>query len=284
VEARKTEISQIAIIAGGIILFSLLYFFGKTVPVKHQSAESQPVATGTVSFPHILTDYKKNLNVDQLDRITKLENSISRGDIQQQQIHVYHQLASFWRDSIGAFEPYAWYTSEAAKLEKSEKSLTFAAHLLEGRLIDEESPALQNWLATNAKALFEEALKLNPDNDSSKIGLGVCYIFGNISTNPMEGILPIRKIAEKNPDNVYAQKILALGGLKSGQFDKAIERFLIILKKEPENIEISFRLAETYERKGDKVNAIKWYEQTKKLIQVPDAKKEIDKRIEELKR
>ena len=40
---------------------------------------------------------------------------------------------------------------------------------------------MQNWLATNAKDLFERALEVNPDNDSSKIGLGACYIFGNIS-------------------------------------------------------------------------------------------------------
>ena len=58
---------------------------------------------------------------------------------------------------------------------------------------------MQNWLATNAKDLFERALELNPTNDSSKIGLGACYIFGNISSNPMEGIAPIREVVARDP-------------------------------------------------------------------------------------
>ena len=151
-------------------------------------------------------------------------------------------------------------------------------------LIDEGNPALQTWLATNAKVLFEKALALNPANDSSKIGLGACYIFGNISDNPMQGILPITEITKKNPDNLYAQKVLALGGIKTGQFDKAIERLNIILKKEPANMEIIFRLAEAYERKGDKESAIAQYRKLKELIQIPQAKEEIQHRIEELQK
>jgi hypothetical protein len=58
---------------------------------------------------------------------------------------------------------------------------------------------MQRWLATQAKELFDKALIINPNNDSTKIGIGVCYMFGNISDNPMQGILAIREIADKNP-------------------------------------------------------------------------------------
>jgi tetratricopeptide (TPR) repeat protein len=276
---------QLVVITGGLILFSALFIFGRTVARKDKPAEDQPVAaTGTLSFQQILGDYKSNLKPYQLEYLTGLENSVVRGDIKDQQIHVYHQLARYWKDSIRAFEPYAWYTAEAAKLENSEKSLTFAAHLMESRLLDEQSPALQTWLASNAKVLFEKALELNPANDSTKIGLGACYIFGNISDNPMQGILPITEITKKDPGNVYAQKVLALGGIKTGQYDKAIERLNIILAKEPENMEIIFRLAEAYERKGDKANAIAQYQKLKNLINIPEAKDDIQHRIEELQK
>jgi hypothetical protein len=91
------------------------------------------------------------------------------------------------------FEPYAYYTSEAAKLENSEKSLTFAAHLFLDNLLTEGDPAMQHWLGENAKVLLDKALVINPANDSSKIGLGICYMFGNISDNPMQGILEVKK-------------------------------------------------------------------------------------------
>lgn len=48
-----------------------------------------------------------------------------------------------------------------------------------------------------AKDLFERSLTINPANDSAKIGLGACYLFGEISPTPMEGILKIREVAEK---------------------------------------------------------------------------------------
>ena len=270
-----------------VVAFVLLYFLGNTIPPK----KAAPAKTGeqhddhqAISFDELLLKAKARISPDQNTRLLQLENSVKRGDVKDQQIHVYHQLARFWADSAHLFEPYAYYSAEAAKLENSEKSLTFAAHQFLERLMEARDPAMQNWLATNAKVLFEKAIALNPANDSSKIGLGACYLFGNISDNPMQGILPVREIAQKNPGNLFAQMILGLGGKKSGQFYKAIERFTIIVQQQPDNIEAVFNLAECYEEKGDKANAVKWYEAVKKLVKVPEAQKEIDKRITELKK
>lgn len=278
---------QFLLIGISLVLFVLLFFFGKTVPPKSVGPESETVQSTDIqrlSFSELLAKAKEKISPAQSQRLTQLETSVKRGDVKDQQIHVYHQLARFWADSAHIFEPYAYYTGEAAKLENSEKSLTFAARLYLDNLMTEGQPAMQYWLANNAKVLFEKALTINPNNDSSKIGLGACYLFGNISDNPMQGILPVRAIADKDPGNVYAQMILGLGGKKSGQFDKAIERFLLVVKKEPENVEALFNLAECYEEKGDKANAVKWYEEVKKLVNIPDAQKELNKRITELKK
>lgn len=278
---------QLILVVGGLILFSCLFFFGKTVkPKKKEATTTQQANDGHehhLSIEDILTEAKKSLNPNQIQRITALENGVVRGDVQEQKLHLYHQLARFWKDSVPIFEPYAYYTAEAAKLDNSEKSLTFAAQLLIDNLLAEGQPAMQHWLAENAKVLLDKALAINPNNDSSKIGLGACYILGNISDNPMEGILPVRQIAEKNPNNVYAQMVLGLGGKKSGQYDKAIERFAIITKLQPNNLEACFQLAECYELKGDKPNAIKWYEVVMKLVPNKEAKKELNNRINQLK-
>ncbi len=279
---------QLLLTGGGLALFALLFFAAPTVdPNKHVHAPGEPghgVENQSISFPDLLRQAKERLSPEQVIRLGALENSVIRGDVNEQKIHVYHQLARFWSDSARIFEPYAWYTGEAAKLENSEKSLTFAAQLYLDNLITERDPAMQKWLAGEAKVLFEKALAINQQNDSSRIGLGACYIFGNLSTNPMEGILPIREIAQKNPDNLYAQLILGLGGKKSGQLDKAIERFLIVVKKEPNNMDAIFNLAECYDLRNEKAEAIKWYEEAKKRVEIPAAKAALEKRIEDLKR
>lgn len=277
---------QLILVGGGFILLVLLYFFGQTVPPKKDGASMQQAGANvqqTIQFKDILANAKQKLNAEQNQRLVSLENAVTRGDVKDQQLHVYHQLARFWKDSAHIFEPYAYYTAEAAKLDNSEKSLTFAAQLFVDNLLSEGEPSMQNWLAVNAKDLLDRALKINPNNDSIKIGLGACYMLGNISGNPMQGILPVREIVQKNPDNLYAQMILGLGGKKSGQYDKAVERFNIIIQKQPNNLEAIFQLAECYDLKGDKPNAIKWYEVAKKMIHNGQIEKDLDKRINELK-
>jgi tetratricopeptide (TPR) repeat protein len=277
---------QIVLVISALVLFAFLFFFGRTVPDKKDLPAAPAIASGnapsTINTNDLLLKEKAKLSTAQSIRITQLENSVVRGDVKNQQISVYQQLSNFWGDSAHNEYLSAYYLGEAAKLENSEKKLNFAAQILLEDLLAEDNAAMQNWLATNAKVLFDQSLKLNPDNDSAKIGAGACYMFGNISDNPMQGILAVREIAEKDPNNLYAQTILGLGGVKSGQFDKAIERFLIVVNKQPNNLEAVFHLAEAYDQKGDKTNAIKWYKNAEGMVTVPEAKKEIEQRISAL--
>lgn len=280
---------QIVLISSGLVLLCLMYFFGRTIPTPKPSEAKPQQQTGTTTHDHkafdiqaVLTQTKSQLTADQQQRVAKMENSVVRGNVKDQQIKVYRQLAQFYKDTVHALLPYAYYTSEAAKLENSEKSLTFAAHFLLDGVRSQEDHILKEWLATNAKELFEKALELNPSNDSSKVGLGGCYLFGEISETPMQGITMIREVAERDPNNMYAQLMLGIGGMVSGQYDKAIERLNTVVSKQPANAEATVMLAEAYERHNEKQNAIKWYEASKKLITNPEIIKEIDRRIAEL--
>ena len=94
--------------------------------------------------------------------------------------------------------------------------------------------------------------------------------------------MSIRQVVEKNPDNMYGQMTLGLGGIRSGQYDRAIERFLIVVNKQLANTEAILYLAETYERKGDKANAVKWYQKAESLVEIPQAKAAIEERVKAL--
>jgi tetratricopeptide (TPR) repeat protein len=275
---------QLILLGGGFILLVVLYFFGNTtVPVTSSSSvNTNNTNHSTITTTEVLNAAKKNITSQQSSYLTQLENSVVRGNIKEQQIRVYRQLAAYWQDSLHHQEIAAYYFGEEAKLEKSEKNLNFAARLLLAHLMAENNPGMQAWLATNAKALFEKSLEINPANDSVKIELGACYIFGNISNTPMEGIQKIKQVADKDPGNMYAQLILGLGDIKSGQYDKAAERLQLVAQKEPDNLQAIFNLAETYERKGDKANAVTWYRRAQNIISIPEAKQEIEEKIKTL--
>lgn len=275
--------NQYILIFSSIVLVLILFFFGKTTKPAKQNLLTETTKTATTDvLTAIISQSKQKLTIQQSNSFSQLEKKLAATTINDDKIHIYHQLATFWKDSATVFELYAFYTAEAAKLDNSEKNLTFAAQLFIDNLLIESEPAMQNWLATNGKVLLEKALSINPNNDSSKIGLGACYILGNISNQPMQGILPVREIATKNPDNLYAQLILGLGGKKSGQYDKAIERFGTILQKNSTNLEAMMHLAECFDLKGDKKNAIVWYNKIKQIIPNNEVKKELQNRINQL--
>jgi thioredoxin-like negative regulator of GroEL len=71
--------------------------------------------------------------------------------------------------------------------------------------------------------------------------------------------------------------------IQSGQFDKAVGRFEVILKQEPENKEALYLLAQAYDGKGDKKKAVELLEKCKKLVNDPEFSKEIDEKINSLK-
>lgn len=274
---------QIILVSSGALLFCVIYFFGNTIPPKNSPGEvAAAVDSNAVTINSILTASRQQLTASQQSKVSMLEAAVVRGDVKEQQIKVYHQLAAFWRDSAHLLIPATWYTGEAAKLENSEKNLTFAAHLYLDGVRKIEEPGLRKWMALQAKELFEKSLQLNPNNDSSKVGLGSCYLFGGISPAPMQGIALIREVADRDPNNMYAQFTLGLGSLMSGQLDKATERLLKVAQNEPGNLEAILLLAESYERKGEKENAVKWYTASKKLIRNPEAIKDIDDRIKTL--
>jgi tetratricopeptide (TPR) repeat protein len=270
-----------------IALFScgMIYFFVPRTNKNKVTQNNTSTATQVITSQSVLDGAKTALNASQKISLLSIENQLVSVKTSADSIKLYKQLAKFWADSAQRVEPYLYYTYSAALLENSEKSLTFAAQQLIDNLTSPDAPpAMLNWIAVNAKVLLEKALVLNPNNDSTKINLGACYLFGNISDNPMQGILKVKEVVDKNPQNIYGQLILGLGGKKSGQYPKAIERFSIILKLSPNNLEAMVNLAECYELTNQKDQAIEWYTKMKVLVNNPAAKDAIDKRIKELKK
>ncbi|MDB5253651.1 MAG: Tetratricopeptide repeat-containing protein [Flaviaesturariibacter sp.] len=286
---QGTVIGVVAALTLGLYALTQDHLFGSkkttstTVSHSADDGHNHGDESASLSTDTILLQARATLSPPQRDRLTFLENSITRGDVADQKVHLYHRLAAFWRDTGRLFEPFAWYTGEAARLENSEKSLTFAAHLFLNNLRTEEDPALKNWKASQAKDLFERSLKLDPANDSSQVGLGATYLYGGMAS-PMEGILKIRGVAERDSTNIYAQLTLGEASMISGQLDKAAERYRKVVRLDPSNVQALFALADVYERMGNKKEAVAWYQKTLPLIPIPGYRKEVENRIEQLKR
>lgn len=271
-------------IAGLILLFGL-FFFGK---IETQKTEGPHIAQAAPAFNirQQITTAKEKLSPSQLVYVSSLENNITRGDLKKQEGNQYYNIANFWKDSAKSFVPYAYYLSEAAKLDNSEKSLTFAARLILENMRREVNVEIKGWEAETAASLFEKALQLDPDNDDLKVGLGSCYVYGQgMIGDPqqtMKGIQQLLQVVHKDSNNMQAQMVLGIGAVISGQNDKAIDRLKKVVDFDPHNLEAVSWLADAYAATGDKQNAVKWYEQSKHLVNNPAYSKEVDERIKAL--
>lgn len=280
---------QWIVVSAGAVLLFVTFAFGRFSP-KHEehedhAAETPAAVPGQPSAFDInafIREQKKGLTPSQSAIITSLETALTRGDLVTQKKQNFQAMSDFWKDSVRSFIPFIYYYAEKAKLENSEKSLNFAAHSMLEELRGVSDPGLRTWMANEANNLFTRSLTLNPNNDSAVIGQGSTFFFG-VSGAPMEGILKIRAIAEKNPNNVFAQFMLGFGGMVSGQNDKAIERFLKVTEIDPQNSEAIFLLAELYERGGDKKKAVEWYEKGKNYVDNPELMKALEEKIKTLK-
>ena len=280
---------QIILISAGIVLLFALFLFGRTTGNKPLASVSKQDSSSVKPFnvlQYIILE-KAKLSTNQTLTVSKLETDLSSSTAPAQQIKANEALAAFWKDTAKSYEPYAFYLSEGSKLDNSEKNLTFAARIFLDNLRAEKDLSKLNWETTTAIDLFERALKLNPENADLKIGLGSCYIYGKgRSGNPqetMQGIQQLLSVVRKDSTNLKAQMMLGVGGLVSRQFDKSIERLNKVVTQQPQNAEAVAYLADAYAGKGDKANAVKFYNISKRLINNPHYNEEVDARIKSLK-
>ena len=173
---------QLILLFSAIALTAGLYIFGPTAgarkpPVK-AALDNGPHNAGDFVIETFLTETRKGLTPARQQYLLELENRVKRGDVNNQQLHVFHQQAAFWKDSAANPVAYFYYLSRASALDKSEKTLTFAAQSILGYLPYAEQANQRVWLSNQCRSLFEQALQINPQNDSSVVGLGACYFYG----------------------------------------------------------------------------------------------------------
>jgi tetratricopeptide (TPR) repeat protein len=270
------------LISSGIIAVLLLFLLGRTTENKSLPTKEPSPLSGSFDISTYINKEKSKLGLTSRKLTDSLEQVLNKTKDSEKSL-IYNKLASIWKDSSQNPEIFAYYLSEAAKLDNSEKSLTFAAQLSVDVLRSQKDESSVNWLSSQSIDLFERAIRLNPENEDLKVGLGSAYIFGKGRTGhpeeTMKGIMQLLEVAKRDSNNMKAQLMLGIGGFVSGQYDKALVRLQKVVTAEPDNLEAVAFLADTYAAAGKKEEAIKWYTVSKRLANSRAYSREVDERI-----
>jgi len=125
---------------------------------------------------------------------------------------------------------------------------------------------------------------LAPDDLGIKVDLGVCLVEGAafLGVAPMQGIGLLKEVEQADPNNIKALVNLGYFSVRSGQFDKAEERFNRALEVDPEYIEAYLYLADLYEKQQQTGKAIEVLKAYMGKVDDPDREAEVNKYITEL--
>jgi tetratricopeptide (TPR) repeat protein len=223
--------------------------------------------------------FSKNLiNPSLASEIEKLEEQLKK-ESGADALVIQKQLAQRWDDvNMPAAAAFAY---EGIATENAD----YSSWLMTG---DRFTEGYQNYKDTAAvagllnKAIFayQKALEFNPKSLDAQTGLGVAYVTG--TQNPMQGIQMLLAVVKEDPKNMKANMNLGMFSMKSGQFQKAVDRFKTINATQP-SPESWFYLATSYENLGQKPEAILAYQKAKELAADPNLSAFIDRKMNELK-
>jgi len=138
---------------------------------------------------------------------------------------------------------------------------------------------MQPALVQKAIQAYQQADKLQPNTPEVKTGLGIAYVTG--TPNPMQGIQLLLDVVKNDPKNLKANLNLGLFSMKSGQYEKAVDRFKTVIAQAP-SAEAWFYLASSYENMGMKSDAIGAYLKTKEIAADPNMSQFVDRKVNEL--
>lgn len=276
---------QVVVIGSVVILMGLMLSLdiqGLVKPNEGAEASSAaPAATSSpvkaVSLEEISISGKAGLTANLSKQITDLE-AVLKSASESERPELYKKLAQQW-DDVNQPAPAAYYYELIAEKKPDFDSWLKAGDKFTDAYQQSMDTLVQPALVQKAISSYQKADKLKPNTLEVKTGLGIAYVTG--TPNPMQGITLLLDVVKQDPKNLKANLNLGLFSMKSGQFDKAVERFKTVIAIAP-SAEAWFYLASSYESMDMKAEAIAAYLKTKEVAADPNMSQFVDRKINEL--
>ncbi|RCH55659.1 hypothetical protein DJ568_07160 [Mucilaginibacter hurinus] len=276
---------QIAAVVAVLVIMGYLYMQpvrglekAKDVAKETAAAPAASNTTAAISLSEISEAAKAVIGQGLAAKIVELEEKLKAAP-EADKPAIEKQLAAQW-DDVNQPAPAAFYYKAIAQKANTVDNWINAGNRFNEAFKTTQDTAAQPAYMANAVEAFENARKLDAENLDAKTGLGVAYVNGG-APSPMQGITLLREVVAKDPANRNANLALGVFSMKSGQYDKAVERFKTVIAQKPE-VEPYFYLAESYKQLGRKKEAIEAYNKCKEMMPDPAFGKRIDDFIKEL--
>lgn len=275
---------QVLVVGSAVILMGFMLSMDIQGLVKpNEESGNAPAASQaaapvkTYSLEDVSEMSKQTLTANLNKQVSDLEEEL-RGASENEKVDLQRKLAQQW-DDLNQAAPSAFYYELIAQKEPGYTPWLKAGDKFTDAYQQTLDTLMQPALVQKAIQAYKEADKLQPNTPEVKTGLGIAYVTG--TPNPMQGIQLLLEVVKNDPKNLKANLNLGLFSMKSGQYEKAVERFKTVIEQAP-TAEAWFYLASSYENMGMKSDAIGAYLKTKEIAADPNMSQFVDRKVNEL--
>ncbi|MFC5410386.1 tetratricopeptide repeat protein [Larkinella bovis] len=246
------------VIGVGILLTVGLYSLPKVVVrnedrklTNEQTTDASTAVRDTAVLRTDRTDvHTVSLSPKQQQELSQLKNRFQSVDAKQKPV-VGAELIQAYR-KVSRYDSAAHIAGQLAELAPTEINILRAGDLYYeayGFAADNQKLTV---LGTKTREFYQKALDRNPNLLAAKANMAMTYVS---TETPMQGILLLRDVLKEDPTNELALFNMGLLSMRSGQYNRAVERFQAILKNHPDNTKAQFYLAISLGEMGRKEEA-----------------------------
>jgi tetratricopeptide (TPR) repeat protein len=272
---------QIIVIALSVALFALLYFGGRTTSSNRSDVEKTRALTAESSTDteKMIMSAKAGLTEENLAPIVAIEAKLPLQLTDSLRVESFKAISREW-NLLNQFSIGGIYAMKVAEIENTETAWSIAGTTFGFALQKEKNAEKRKFNTEQAIKGFKKAIEINPNETQHQINLGLTYVE---TEQPMQGIMMLRELSQKEPENTAVLMALGQLSVRSGQYDKAIERYEQVVKLEPSNVKGHYALAQMYQSLGKNQEAVASYNKCLALSDDKKLKSEIEQIIEKLK-
>lgn len=246
---------QYIVVGGSLLLFLVLYFGCETKPPGQQQVEqTRMLQTEATDVNILIREAHDKLPVDQLSTLQALEQELKQAENDSLKVERLKQLSGRWYEN-GYFAIAGHYAQEIATLEETEQAWSIAGTTYAICVQRSETEKVRTFCHQRAVRAFENAISLDPTNVSNQVNLALTYTEVPPPNEPMKGVMMLRELEQSFPESALVLTSLARLAIKTGQFDRAIQRLNQALELENDNLNAICLLARAHAGAGNQAEA-----------------------------
>lgn len=248
--------NQILLLVGGVLLFVVLYFGFDIIPQKSKDLEkSRSLNIESTGINNLLKDAMATLDAQQKSIIEAINLDVQKSSNDTvARIERIKSLSGTWYE-FGFPAISGSYAEDIANMLKTDESWSIAGTTYAICVKNSKDPKVKDFCSKRAVKAFENAISIAPDNIDHRINLAICFVDNPMQDNPMQGILMLRELNTKNPENVAVLNQLGKLAIQTNQNERALERLETAIGLEPENQTTICLLATAYKNIGNTAKA-----------------------------